>query len=241
MHNIKHTHIIDIIEKKFDFKVNDNKIFINSLMHPSYINERSYKFSNQRQEYLGDSIIDFLCAEYLYFKFPDELEGFLTKTRATLVSTNALYELSKKLELDKLIILGKGEEMQGGRSKKSNLADAFEAFVCAVYLDQGIVGVKKFFDDNIKPIYEDYYNYFKMLNFDYKTQLQEKTQLDNRKLKYVITKEEGQSHKKTFYVNVEIDGLIYGSGVGSSKKEAEKEAAKNAFQTLVMRSENEAK
>ena len=150
----------------------------------------------------------------------------MTKLRAHYVCENALYEYSLKLKLNEYLKLGKGEEESGGKFRKAIVADIFEAFIGAMYLDQGINKVKSFIDDNVIPIIEsdelDFFN-------DYKSKLQEYVQTDKRSLEYVILNEEGPAHNKTFTAIVKIDNIVYGKGVAHSKKEAEQEAAKDAL------------
>ena len=164
-------------------------------------------------------------SEYLY-KSTKHDEGVMTKLRAHYVCEDALYEYSLKLKLNEYLKLGKGEEDSGGKFRKAIVADIFEAFIGAMYLDQGIDKVKNFINDNVIPVIES-----NELDFfsDYKSKLQEYVQTDKRSLEYIILNEEGPAHNKTFTAVVKIDDIIYGQGIAHSKKEAEQEAAKDAL------------
>ena len=150
----------------------------------------------------------------------------MTKLWSHYVCENALYEYSIRLGLNEFLLLGKGEEETGGRNRKAIVADIFEAFMGAIYLDKGLETVKKFIYSNIIPLVESgEINFFN----DYKSILQEYVQTDKRSLEYVVVKEEGPAHNKTFEVVVKIDDIIYGRGSAHSKKEAEQEAAKDVL------------
>lgn len=209
---------------KLNIKPNKLSLYERAFTHTSYSNE--VRCDNyERLEYLGDAVLELVMSEYLY-KNTDFEEGKMTKLRAHYVCENALYEYSTRLGLNKYLKLGKGEEESGGRDRKAIVADIFEAFIGAIYLDQGLDTVKDFMYKNIIPLIER-----KEIDFfsDYKSVLQELVQTDKRSLEYVLIKEEGPSHFKTFTIVVKIDNIIYGKGVAHSKKEAEQEAAKDAL------------
>ena len=212
------------LESVIGYEFDNKKLLVNALTHTSYANEHN-KESYERLEYLGDAVLELIISEYLY-KYTNHAEGIMTKLRAHYVCENALYEYSLKLKLNEYLKLGKGEEESGGKFRKAIVADIFEAFIGAMYLDQGINKVKSFIDDNVIPIIEsdelDFFN-------DYKSKLQEYVQTDKRSLEYVILNEEGPAHNKTFTAVVKIDNIVYGKGVAHSKKEAEQEAAKDAL------------
>ena len=214
---------MEILEK-LEIKPIKESLFVRAFTHTSYANEQKTE-SYERLEYLGDAVLEFIMSEYLY-KNTEKKEGEMTKLRAHYVCENALYEYAIRLGLNDYILLGKGELDSGGRNRKAIVADVFESFVAALFLDQGIEEVKKFIYKHIIPLIER-----KEIDFfsDYKSILQELVQTDKRSLSYVVVDEVGPSHNKTFTVNVVIDNIIYGSGTAHSKKEAEQEAAKDAL------------
>ncbi len=210
--------------EKFGIETNHESLYEKAFTHTSYANEHD-KESYERLEYLGDAVLELIMSEYLY-KNTEYQEGEMTKLRSHYVCENALYEYSIRLGLNEFLLLGKGEEETGGRNRKAIVADIFEAFMGAIYLDKGLETVKKFIYSNIIPLIESgEINFFN----DYKSILQEYVQTDKRSLEYVVVKEEGPAHNKTFEVVVKIDDIIYGRGSAHSKKEAEQEAAKDVL------------
>lgn len=209
---------------KFNIIPNQEKLYIEAFTHTSYANEHQTK-SYERLEYLGDAVLELVMSEYL-FKNTEEEEGKMTKLRAHYVCESALYEYSLRLGLNKYLLLGHGEEATGGRMRKAIVADIFESFTGAMFLDQGLDFVKNFIYSNIIPLIER-----KEVDFfsDYKSVLQELVQTERRSLEYVVVDEEGPAHNKMFTVEVKIDDIIYGKGTAHSKKEAEQEAAKDAL------------
>lgn len=210
--------------EKFNIVPNHEKYYIEAFTHTSYANEHQ-TISYERLEYLGDAVLELIMSDYL-FKNTEYEEGKMTKIRAHYVCENALYEYSLRLGLNEYLLLGHGEEATGGRMRKAIVADIFEAFIGAMYLDQGLDFVKKFIHTNIIPLIER-----KEVDFfsDYKSILQELVQTEKRSLEYEVIDEEGPAHNKTFTVEVKIDDIIYGTGTAHSKKEAEQEAAKDAL------------
>ena len=204
---------------------NKEKLYIEAFTHTSYSNEHQTK-NYERLEYLGDAVLELLMSEYLY-KNTEVQEGEMTKLRANYVCENALYEYSLRLNLNEELLLGHGEEESGGRTRKTIVADIFESFIGALFLDQGLDVVKKFLYDNVIPLIER-----KEVNFfdDYKSVLQELVQTDKRNLEYEVINEEGPSHNKEFTVQVRINDIVYGQGKAHSKKEAEQLAARNALE-----------
>ena len=210
--------------EKFGIETNHESLYEKAFTHTSYANEHD-KESYERLEYLGDAVLELIMSEYLY-KNTEYQEGEMTKLRSHYVCENALYEYSIRLGLNEFLLLGKGEEETGGRNRKAIVADIFEAFMGAIYLDKGLETVKKIIYLNIIPLVESgEINFFN----DYKSILQEYVQTDKRSLEYVVVKEEGPAHNKTFEVVVKIDDIIYGRGSAHSKKEAEQEAAKDVL------------
>ena len=201
------------------------KLYRKALTHTSYANEAGVD-SYERLEYLGDAVLELIMSEYLY-KNTDEPEGKMTKLRSYYVCENALYEYSIRLGLNEELLLGNGELERDGKHNRAIVADIFESFVGAMFLDLGIEQVKSFIYKNVVPLIEN-----KSLDFvnDYKSVLQELVQTDKKSLEYVIVNETGPAHEKEFSVVVKIDDIIYGSGTAHSKKEAEQLAAKDALQ-----------
>ncbi|CCY27545.1 ribonuclease III family:Double-stranded RNA binding (DsRBD) domain [Acholeplasma sp. CAG:878] len=213
------------ILEEFGITPNKIKLYEQALTHTSYANEHNCP-SYERLEYLGDAVLELVMSTYL-FKNTTYPEGRMTKLRASYVCENALYEYSLKLGLNEYIRLGHGESENGGRMRKAIVADTFEAFIAAMYLDQGLDVVNNFIKHYIIPLIEK-----KELTFeqDYKSILQEFVQTDKRTLNYVVVDESGPAHDKTFTIIVKIDDIIYGRGTAHSKKEAEQLAAKNALE-----------
>ena len=211
-------------------KIKDKELFLTAFTHTSYANEHKAT-CNERLEFLGDAILDFLVGEYLYLTYKEMPEGELSKIRSKYVCTQANAEYALFLKLDECLRLGKGEREQGGKSKPTVLADLFEAFLGALYLDSGLDSVRKILNlviyDKIEYIDKGYF-------VDYKSKLQEDIQAESRKgLEYHLDNEEGPSHDKTFTVSVFHDGVRLGTGVGKSKKEAEQAAAHEALNKKV--------
>ncbi|MBQ8293510.1 MAG: ribonuclease III [Bacilli bacterium] len=218
------------IVEKYHLNIKNNEYFIEALTHSSYANEHSLK-SNERIEFLGDAVLGLLVAEYLYESFPNIHEGKMTKIRASYVCEDANAGYCRKMGIDKLILLGHGEELSGGRSRPAVLNDAFEAFLGAVYLSGGLIEVKKILAKVVFPeISENDAKPF----VDYKSQLQEYIQAESRvSLKYRLDDVQGPPHKRIFTISAVHDGISLGTGVGSSKKDAEQMAAKEALEKMV--------
>ncbi|MCK5731647.1 MAG: ribonuclease III [Tenericutes bacterium] len=209
------------LEKFFDLKFNDFSLLERAMMHSSYANENNVK-SNERLEFIGDAVLDLAVAKYLFDNIT-EAEGVLTKKRAQEVCEQSLYEYAKSFDLGSYLLLGKGEEMSGGREKPALLADAFEALLGAIYVDKGYQETYKVLSKIVFPRIKQ--NLFEEDN-DYKSKLQELVQSDKRTLEYRIVSETGPAHEKEFTARVYMDDvIIMGEGVGKSKKEAEQNAA----------------
>ena len=203
-------------------------LYITAFSHSSYANEHKAKSDYERLEFLGDAVLDLVIADYLYNN-KMEKEGEMTKVRASYVCENALSEYSLALGLNEYIKVGHGEEKEGGKYKKAIVADIFEAFIGAIYVDLGYATARKVVLSIIVPFIEDpNVTFFS----DYKSALQEYVQTYQKFLTYNLVKEEGPAHDKSFTVEVIIDEIIYGTGNGGSKKEAEQEAAKSALEKL---------
>lgn len=207
---------------------NNKELYEVAFTHTSYANENNCE-SYERLEYLGDAVLELVVSDYLYNN-TNEPEGVMTKLRAHYVCESANYEYSMKLGLNKYLRLGHGEEMSGGRDRKAIVADIFESFIGAVFLDQGIGKAKEIIYDTtidfIKNNKLDFYD-------DYKSELQELVQTDKRSLEYIIVDESGPAHNKTFKAIVKIDDVIYGEGMAHTKKEAEQMAAKSAIEKSI--------
>lgn len=218
------------LEEKLGYEFQDRRLLENALTHSSCANEsRGRLSSNERLEFLGDSILGMVVAEHLYRNHPDLPEGDLTRTRAALVCEESLVEVAKELSLGEYLHLGKGEEAGGGRQRPSIQADAVEAVLAAVYLDGGIGSARKIIQRYI--LCREIEGLTRPR--DYKTALQELVQRESGQvLKYRLTGSEGPDHDKRFFVEVDLNGTAIGSGKGHSKKEAEQMAAKSAIQHL---------
>ena len=221
------------LEKKLNYTFRDPGLLGEALSHSSYANEHrsSGLRSNERLEFLGDSVLGFVTAEFLFLQHPDLPEGDLTRIRAALVCEQSLYEVARKLDLGRYLKLGRGEEAGGGRERTSILADATEAVFAAVYLDGGIGAAstlihRVLLDAEKEEVVEE-------RRRDYKTALQELVQRQaDQVLTYRMIGEEGPDHDKTFLAEVLLNGTQVGTGSGHSKKEAEQSAAKAALRKL---------
>lgn len=207
--------------KKFNININNNKLLTVALTHSSYANEHGHCENYERLEFLGDAVLEVVVSEYLFLN-TNYKEGQMTKLRASYVCEKALATYSKKIGIDKEIKLGHG---QINNLNDTIIADVFEAIIGAIYLDQGFDTAKKYIEDIIVPYIDKQIDF----NVDYKTRLQELVQTGKKSLEYEVVKEEGEAHKKTFEVVVKIDNIIYGKGIGNSKKEAEQMAALDAY------------
>lgn len=217
---------MESLEKKLGYRFRDRALLGEALNHSSYANEhRGGLGSNERLEFLGDSVLGFVSAEYLFREHPDLPEGDLTRMRASLVCEQSLYEVARELELGSYLKLGRGEEAGGGRERQSILADATEAVFAAVYLDGGIQPVRELIVRVLlsqAPAAEE--------RRDYKTTLQEVVQRrSGQVLTYRMVSQSGPDHNKTFLFEVSLNGEAIGRGEGHSKKEAEQAAARDAL------------
>ena len=221
------------LEKKLNYTFRDPALLSEALSHSSYANEHraAHLNSNERLEFLGDSVLGFVTAEFLFVQHPDLPEGDLTRIRAALVCEQSLYEVARKLELGKFLKLGRGEEAGGGRERMSILADATEALFAAVYLDGGIVAASQLIHRVLLDVERE--EAVEERRKDFKTALQELVQRQaGRELAYRMVGEQGPDHAKVFLAEVLLNGQRAGTGSGRSKKEAEQAAAKAALAAL---------
>ena len=226
---------MEALEEKLGYRFTNRAFLENALTHSSYANENKAKGlqSNERLEFLGDSVLGMVVADYLFRTHPDLPEGDLTRTRAALVCEGSLVEVAQCLELGAYLKLGKGEEAGGGRERPSIIADAVEAVLAAVYLDGGIGSARKIIQKYI--LSREVAGLTKPR--DYKTALQELVQRESGQvLGYRLTGESGPDHDKRFFVEVDLNGKAVGNGSGRSKKEAEQMAAKAAIDLLQSKS-----
>ena len=223
--------MIKDLENAIGYRFRNIQLLQNALTHSSYANERWHNslLSNERLEFLGDSVLGMLVADYLYRNFPDRPEGELTRMRADMVCEQTLAAAANKIGIGEHLLLGHGEEQGGGRSRNSILADAMESVIAACFLDGGLGAaltvVQKFILVEV-PV-------TRLHNVDYKTRLQELVQQKkNQTLSYSLVGESGPDHDKQFVVEVRLNGNVVGSGSGSSKKRAEQSAAASAIEKL---------
>ncbi|MBR2138010.1 MAG: ribonuclease III [Bacilli bacterium] len=207
------------IFKKFNIEIENEELLKVALTHSSYSNEHGGE-CYERLEYLGDAVLEIVCSDYL-FNNTDNPEGEMSRLRSLYVCENALVEYSKEINLKDYIMLGNGMK----DANKTIIADVFEACMGVIYLEKGLDAVKKIFNELIVPYIERKDDFL----MDYKSLLQESVQTVKKSVIYNLIEESGPAHQKEFKVEVVIDGLVYGIGVGPSKKEAEQNAAKEAY------------
>ena len=226
--------LLKLLEKRIKITFINKKIVENVLTHRSFLNEHKHSEfpSNEKLEFLGDSVLSLITSIYLYKNFPLLDEGTYTDIKASVVRTESLAEVGKKLDLGMIVLLSKGEELNGGRENKNILADCFEAFIAAIFIDKGFDVAYTFI---VEWLFKGKLDYIvkNKLYLSPKSRLQEYIQAKYRKLPIYTTQEEkGPEHKKEFLVSVNFDSEFLGQGKGSSKKEAEEAAAKNALEKL---------
>lgn len=220
---------VKMFMKKIGLQDLESDLLVQALVHPSYTFENPGKGleNNQRLEFLGDAVLDFIIGEYLYLHYPEKPEGELTKMRAAVVNETTLARHGKNIGLGQVLFLGKGEQLTGGRERPSIIADALEAVIGAIYLQYGFEKVRKFvldmFIPEIKKLDKGHYG-------DFKTMLQEKAQKQENEVEYKILEESGPDHNKLFTAGVYIQGILKGTGKGRTKKEAEQQAAELALE-----------
>ena len=223
--------MIKDLEAAIGYRFQNITLLQNALTHSSYANERWHNslMSNERLEFLGDSILGMVVAEYLYKTFPDRPEGELTRMRADMVCEKTLASVAARINLGCHLMLGNGEEQGGGRSRDSILADAVESVIAACFLDGGMAPAENF----IKTFVLCNVPVAAMKNADYKTALQELVQQKkNQQLVYTLVGESGPDHDKKFLVELTLNDTVVGKGIGTSKKRAEQDAARAALETM---------
>jgi len=224
---------MELLQKELNYSFHDRSLIETALTHSSYANEHHCE-SNERLEFIGDSVLGMVTATYLYRTFPFWPEGKMTKLRAELVCEQSLWEVADRPNLGQYLRLGKGEDLSGGRERHSILADCVEAVIAAMYLDGGMAPAKAFIDTRIlSKLTADETE----LAHDWKTQLQELVQQKpGRTLSYELIGESGPDHRKVFQAAALLQGERIGTGEGPTKKEAEQMAAKSALEKLCQHS-----
>lgn len=220
------------LQNKLELVFHNKQLLKQAFTHASYVNEHrfSQQEDNERLEFLGDAVLELTVSEHLYTIFPDRPEGELTKLRAAIVCEPSLVKFAESLDFGKYVLLGKGEELTGGRTRPALLADVFESFIGALYLDQGLNTVQQFLH---RYIFSQLVMDGKLQSTDFKTELQELTQHHNMGvLEYRIVEERGPAHEREFVSEVYMEGRALGRGTGRSKKEAEQQAAAAALNQL---------
>lgn len=222
------------LEKKLGLEFKNKKILLNALVHRSYLNEHKNFFlpSFEKLEFLGDSLISLACSLYLFYHYPQMSEGEYTEIKAALVKTETLATIAKNIDLGRYLLLSKGELKENGQNNVNILADAFEAVVCAIFLDFNFETTYHFLEKNL---FEKYVNQIvkNKLYLSPKTRLQEITQKEYKKIPlYKILEEKGPPHQKIFKVGLFLNEKKISEGEGRSKKEAEEHAAKKALEIL---------
>ncbi|MBP1961143.1 ribonuclease III [Paenibacillus aceris] len=220
------------LQQRIGITFRKSELLKQAFTHSSYVNEHriaGHK-DNERLEFLGDAVLELTVSEFLYDTYPGRSEGELTKLRASIVCEPSLVTFAEDLDFGAFVLLGKGEELTGGRHRPALLADVFESFIGALYLDQGIDVVKGFLK---KHVFANISSEGKLLVIDYKTQLQEHIQHHGMgSLEYRIVNERGPAHEREFVAEVHMDADLLGTGAGRSKKEAEQQAAAQALLKL---------
>lgn len=225
------------LERRIGYEFKDKKLLKQAITHSSFANEQKInKFGHyERLEFLGDAVLELVSSDFLYHRFPEQTEGNLTKTRASMVCEPSLAFCARDLELGKFMLLGRGEEGTGGRNRDSIISDVMEAVIGAIYLDGGIECAREFINKFILSDLED-----KQLFFDSKTTLQEFMQRELKKeFHYEMVDETGPEHEKRFVVEVQMEGVVIGTGSGRTKKSAEQHAAYEALLLLKNKRKNE--
>ena len=219
-----------IMEESIGYFFKNKDLLQKALTHTSYAYENNVE-SNEKLEFLGDSILEFISSKYIYENYPKLKEGEMTKVRATVVCEKSLYKIAKLHNFSDFLNLGKSEQKTGGNQRPAILADSIEAVIAAIYLDGGIEPAEKFIIENLKEEIKIASKH--VGDKDYKTVLQEKLQIHGDvKIEYYIIQETGPDHDKIFEAEVKCDGRILASGKGKSKKEAQMQAAKKALENL---------
>lgn len=239
---------LDILQETLDYRFRNSELLQRALVHRSFVHENAHldQADNETLEFLGDAVLGLAVSHLLLERFPHYNEGDLSRLRSSIVNERELARVAQELDLGSHLLLGKGEELTGGRQKPSLLADSLEALLAAVYLDGGLPEalnvVRRLFHVylDVEPGKRE--KILKSLDRDFKTQLQELTQAHFKLAPvYALEGEEGPDHDKTFFMSVILEGRVLARGVGKSKKEAQQEAARNALERVLeeLRAEEE--
>lgn len=221
---------IEELEEKIKYKFKNKELLKKALTHTSYAYEHNVE-SNEKLEFLGDSILEFISSEYLYLNFPKLKEGEMTKVRATVVCESSLYKVAKTLGFGKYLYLGRSELVTGGNDRPAILADSVEAVIAAMFMDGGLEPAKRFIIENLKDEIEKASK--NVGQKDYKTVLQEKLQVHGDvKIEYIIIGESGPDHDKMFEAEVRFNSKPLAQGKGKTKKQAEMKAAEKALEII---------
>lgn len=229
--------LVKKVKSQLGIQWNDENHLLGALTHSSFAHEnRNPQLSlehNQRLEFLGDAVLELVVSDYLFKKYPEYPEGALTKIRAGIVCEPSLASIANSMDLGGFLLMGKGEERSGGRKRPSILADAMEALIGAIYIDQGMEQAYSFIMEKLNPVINKVVE-SGGLKTDYKTQLQELVQKKSENtLGYRIIEESGPDHSKTFVAGVSFQGIQWGQGSGRTKKEAEQAAARHAMEKIL--------
>lgn len=219
----------ELLQKEIGIRFHDESVLRQAFTHSSYVNEQRGKRiqDNERLEFLGDAVLELTVSQFLYKMFPKMSEGEMTKLRAAIVCEPSLVKFAELLSFGDIVLLGKGEELTGGRQRPALLADVFEAFIGALYIDQGLDAVFNFMEKYVYPRIDK--GEFTQVT-DFKSQLQEYVQQDSLgEIQYRIIQEKGPAHNREFVSEVLLNNLQLGVGIGRSKKEAEQQAAARAL------------
>jgi ribonuclease-3 len=217
-------------EEKIGYHFHDSAVLITALTHSSAIKETKMQ-SNQRLEFLGDAVLQLIVSTYLYRMLPQEGEGTLSKVRSLIVCADSLHVAAQKIGLSEYLILGKGEELSGGREKKNIAVDAFESIIGAIYLDGGYAQAECFVFEQLGNLIQNALH--GRLTYDYKTMLQEYAQAnDVGDLSYLLVRVSGPEHDRTFYSTVVLNGGTFPEGLGQNRKQSEQHAAEMALRKL---------
>ena len=220
----------DELEKSIGYTFKDKRLLKKALTHTSYAYENKLE-SNEKLEFLGDSILEYISSKYIYNNYRNLKEGEMTKVRAEVVCEDSLYKVAKRHNFSDFILIGKSEANCGGNFKPAILADSIEATIAAIYFDGGLDAAEKFIIDNLKEAIENSSKNVGMK--DFKTVLQERLQEHGDVyIKYTVIKETGPDHDKVFTVKVELNGKILATGEGRTKKHAEMDAARRALENI---------
>lgn len=218
------------LEKSIGYTFKNKELLKKALTHTSYAYEHKLE-SNEKLEFLGDSILEYISSKYIYCNYNKLKEGEMTKVRAEVVCESSLYKVAQKHNFSDFILIGKSETNSGGKNKPAILADSIEATIAAMYFDGGLEPVERFIVDNLKEAIENSTKHVGMK--DFKTVLQEKLQENGDvNIKYSVIKESGPDHDKIFTVKVEVNGKMLATGEGKTKKHAEMEAARKALEDI---------